>query len=101
MRRVWTVADRFQREIGFDATGKIEIAAVEERPTAMLSLEATDEFRNLSIERVVYLTEVMLQQDVFGRDGRVSLELKAPLATRILQRDKRCSGALDGTADIE
>ena len=39
--------------------------------------------------------EIMLQQNVFGRDRRVGFEFEDPVAIRMLQRQQRRRGAGD------
>ena len=93
MRRVGRVARRLQREIGLDAGGQVEIAAVEQRPAAMLALDGAQILRQRRLDAVVDLAEIMLQQDVFGRDGRIGLELEGPMAVGALLRQQRLARA--------
>ena len=101
MRRIRTVARGLQREIGFDAATQVEIAAMEERPATMLRLETANEFRDLGLQRIVDLVEIVLQQDVFRRNGRIGFELEAPMTVGLLQPDQGRGGAVDGAASRE
>ncbi len=53
---------------------------MEQRPAAMVGLDARAGMsRSRPASRVVDLAEIMLQQDVFGRDRRIGLELEDPM----------------------
>ena len=79
MRRIDRVAGRLQREIGLDRGAEIEGAAVEQRPAAMRRPGwRADSARCAASSSGVDRVEIMLQQDIFGRDRRVGLELERP-----------------------
>src|ERR1041385_18244 len=95
MRRVDVVADHLQREIGLHAGAHVEGAFVEQRPAAMLALDAAQIDRDRALELGIdRLGQVMTKQHVFGRDRRVGLELEAPVAVGLLGVEQRlgCPG---------
>ncbi len=81
VRRVDAVADHLQREIGFHAGAHVELALMEQGPAAMLALDAAQIFADLPLALDVrLLAEVVREQDIFGGDRGVGLELEAPMA---------------------
>ena len=83
VRRVDVVADHLQREIGLHRRADVEGAAVEQRPAAVLALDAAQVDADLALQlQVVRLAEIVAQQHVFGRDGGVGLQLEHPVAVR-------------------
>ena len=46
------------------------------------------------------LAEIVLQEEVFGRDRGVGLELEHPVAVRLLEGRQRIGGALDGAVEF-
>ena len=80
------VAGQLQRVVGLDRGADVELAAVEQRPAAMVGLGGAQIGGQLALDRVVDRVEEMLEQDVLGGDGDVGLELEAPVALGVLQR---------------
>jgi hypothetical protein len=99
VRRVRRVAHRLQREIGFDRRREIGRAAMEQRPAAILALDRAQIARQIPLQGIVDLIEIMLQEDVFGRDGGVGLELVDPVPVRPLLLEQRRGGAIDGAVE--
>ena len=95
MRRLRRVADRLQREIRLDRGGEIERAAMEQRPAAMRALDRTQIARQRLLQPVIDLVEIVLQQNIFGRDGGIRLELEHPMPVRTLPLEQRRRGAVD------
>ena len=88
MRRVGRIADSLQRKIGFDRSAEVELATVKQLPTAVFTLSRAQITGNALFEIAVDGVEIVLQQDVFGRDRRVGLELEQPVAVTMLARDQ-------------
>ena len=96
VRRVGTVADHLQAEIGLHRRADVEGAAMEQRPAAMLALDAAQIDADLALQlEVVRLAEIVAQQDVFRRDGGVGLQLEDPVAVVALLAHQRLRGAID------
>ena len=90
VRRVGIVADHLEREIGLDARADVERAGVDERPAAMVALDAPQIDGDQALElEIGLLAAEMAEQHVFGRDGRVGLELEAPVAVLALRGEQR------------
>jgi hypothetical protein len=89
MRGVGIVADQLQRVVGLDGGADIGLAAVEERPAAILALDLAQVAGEPLLHLWVDLAQEMLQQDVLGRDGGVGLQLESPVAVRLLHRHQR------------
>ena len=96
VRRGRVVADGFQREVGLDAGGDVEGAVVEQRPAAVVALDAAEIDADLGLEHRVDAVEVVFQQDVFGRDGGVRLQLEDPVAVLVLAPQQGGRGWRDG-----
>ncbi len=93
VRRGGGIADRLQREIGFDAGAHIEVAVVEQRPAAVLALDAAQIDGDLGFEGGIdRLAAEMPQQHVFGWDGGIGLELEHPVAVIALQAEQSAIG---------
>ena len=61
-----------------------KLAVVEQRPAAMVALDAAQIDGDFGLELGVdRLAEIMAQQHIFGRDGRVGLELEHPVAVAL------------------
>src|SRR5437660_5028993 len=59
----------------------------------MLALNAAEIGGDLALElRIGGLAEIMLEQHVFGRDGRVGFELEHPMTVGLLQSEQRSGG---------
>src|SRR5208337_1680823 len=90
------VADRFQREIGLDARAHVESAAVDERPAAVLALDAAKIRGDAALEPdIPLLAAEMAQKHIFRRDRRVGFELERPMAVFALPRMQRLRGSPD------
>ena len=91
VRGIDGIADHLEREIGLHARAHVELAVVEQRPAAVLralrppQIDGDLAFQ-LGIDR---LAEIMSQQDVFGGNGAVGLELEAPFAVGLLAIEQR------------
>ena len=97
VRRVDVVADRLQREIGFHAGAHVERAVMEQRPAAVLALDAAQIDGDLALQLGIHrLGQIMTQQHIFGRNGGIGFELEAPVPVRLLgiehrpRRRRRC-----------
>ena len=96
VRSVDRIPDHLEREIGLHAGAHVEGAVVEQRPTAVLALDATQIDRDLGFELARHrLGEIVAQQDIFGRNGGVGFELEHPMPVRLLQGEQRAGGRLD------
>ena len=65
----------------------------------MLALDAAQVSRDAFIELGVDRAEIVLQEDVFGRDRRVGLKLENPMAVLMLQRQQRIDRPRDGSVE--
>ena len=73
----------------------IESAIAEQRPTAMIALDAAQIGRDLGLEHGIdRLAKIMAQQHVFRRYGRVRFELEDPMSVALLQCEQRRRGCL-------
>ena len=90
MGRLSIIADHFQREIGFDARAHIESAGVEQRPAAVIALDApyVDGDQAFQFEIRLFAAK-MAQEHVFGRDRNVGLKLETPMSVLALTGPKR------------
>ena len=72
---------------------------MEQRPAAMVALDAAQIDADLALQlEVIRLAEIVAQQDVLGRDGRVGLQLEDPVAVVALLAQQRLRGAADVVA---
>jgi hypothetical protein len=85
VRRVDRIAGGLQRKVRLDRRAQVEFAAVEQRPAAMLGLGGLEIARDAPFEIRLGRAEIMLQEDVFGRDCRIGLQLEHPVAVLALQ----------------
>ena len=93
VRRIGRIAGRLQREIGLDRAAEVERAAVKQRPAAMPRPGPRAEIAAMRCCELGFdAAEIMLQQDVFGRDRRVGFELEKPMPVIMLQRQQRVGG---------
>src|SRR4051794_25752896 len=100
MRRIDVVAAHLQREIGFDAGAHIERPVVKERPAAMRPLDAAQIVAELCLKlEVRRFAEEVDEQDVFGRDGAIRLELEDEVPIGPLHSKQGLGGA--GNAMIQ
>ena len=95
VRRVDRVAGGLQREIRLDRAAEIERAAVEQRPAAVLTLAGAQKGGDALLELGFDAAEIVLQQDVFGRDRRVGFEFEEPMPVTLLPRQQRFGGQAD------
>src|SRR6266404_5674372 len=66
----------------------------------MVALDATKIDTNLALQfQIVWLAQVMTQQDVLGRDGRVRLQLEDPVPVVLLQPQQRVRSATNVAFD--
>ena len=95
VRRVRAVAGQLQRVVGLDRATQIEVAAMIERPAAVLGLSGAQVAAELCLERGVDLVQEVHHHDVLGRDRAVRLELEQPVSLFILPRNQRIAGIRD------
>ena len=90
MRRIGIVADHLEREVGLDAGAHVEGPSVNERPAAMVALNAPkiDGDQSLEFEIGLFAAK-MPQQHIFGRDRRIGLEFETPMAVLVLTGEQR------------
>ena len=90
MIRVDRIADHLQREISLHRRADVERAVAEQRPAAVVALDAAQIDRDLSFQLGIdRLAEIVPQQHIFGRNSGVGLELEHPVAVRTLLRQQR------------
>jgi hypothetical protein len=96
VRGIDRVADHLEREISFHARAQVEGTVVKQRPAAMVALDAAQIGSDLGLQRGVdRLGQIVPQQNVFRRNGRVRLEFEYPMSVRPLQGKQRAGRRLD------
>jgi hypothetical protein len=103
VRGAGRIADHLEGEIRLHAGARIERAAVEQRPAAVLALAAAQVAGDLAFQAGVgRFAQVVHHQHVFGRDGDVRLQFVDPVAVRTLVgqqgRERPVDGALQPRA---
>ena len=98
VRRLGIVADHLERKVRLDAGAHVERARVNERPAAMIALNAPkiDGDQALEFEIGLFAAK-MPEQHVFGRDRRIGLEFETPMAVLVLAGEQRFRRARDMT----
>ncbi len=90
---VWGVdgiADHLQRKIGFDAGAHVERAVLHQRPAAMCALRAAQIVGDLGFEFAVDgLSQIVAQQNVFGRDRAVGFQLEHKMSVGLPIAEQR------------
>ena len=61
----------------------------------MAFLAAAEIIGNLGLQSRIDLIHVVHHQDVFGGNGAIGFELKAPIAIRVLKIEQRVQGSPD------
>ncbi len=90
------IADHLEREIGLHAGAHVEGAFVEQRPAAVLALNAAQVHRDLAFDLGVdRLAAEVAHQHVFGRNGRVGFQLEDPMPVRLLAIEQRAGGPIN------
>ena len=99
MRRVHIVAHQLERVIGLDGDAYIDVAAVKQRPAAMVALDRAQIVGKLALHHIVDVAEIMVEQNVFGRDGGIRLQLVGPVPIGRLAVAERAGDILDGRVE--
>ena len=68
VRRVDVITDQLERPIGLDGGGDVAVAIVEQRPAAVVILDAAQIVADLGFLGGVDLVQIMAQEHIFGRD---------------------------------
>ena len=90
------IADHLECEVGFHRGADVDVGIAEQRPAAVIALDAAQIDRDFGFKRSIdRLAEIMPQQHVFGGNGRVGLEFEHPMAVGTLLRQKRLRAFLD------
>ncbi len=90
MRGIDEIADHLQREVCLDARAHIEIAAMEQRPAIVTGLNAAQIIPDLGFEGAVdRLAEVVPQQNIFRRNGRIGFQLEYPMTVALAIAQQR------------
>ncbi len=100
VRRLDIVAAELQREVRLDRGADVELAAMEQRPAAMVGLGRPQINGELLLDAVVDLAGEMLEHDVLGGDGGIRLQLEAPVAFFVLARLQIGRCFTDRTVDL-
>ena len=100
MRRLRIVADHLQRKIGLDAGAHVERACVNQRPAAMIALNAPQIHGDQALEFEIglFATE-MPEQHIFCWDRGIGLEFKTPMAILVLSGEQGFRRARDMTLE--
>ena len=69
---------------------------MEQRPAAMLALDITQIDRDLLLQRLVDLIQVMLQEHIFGWNRAISLKLERPMTVCAPLSKQGIGRAFDG-----
>ena len=98
VRRVGIIANHLQRKVRLDARAHVERACVDERPAAMIALNAPkiDGDQTLEFEIGLFAAK-MPEQNIFGWNRGVGLEFETPMAVVVLTRQQRFRRARDVT----
>ena len=87
VRGVNVVARELQRIVGLDGAAHVQVAAVIQRPAAVLRLMGAQIGRDLRLEHRIDLVQEVHHHDVLGGDGAVRLELET--ANTLQRSDER------------
>ena len=99
VRQFWRVSCKLEREIRFHAGAHVEGPAMDQRPSAVLLLQAAEIAGDLRFQRWVGLAQEMQQRDVLRRNGGVGFQLEHPVTIGALTLKQRRSRRLDGTLE--
>ena len=100
VRRLGIVADHLERKVRLDAGAHVERTCVNERPTAMIALNAAKIDGDQALEfEIGLLAAKMPEQHIFGGDRRIGLELEAPVTVLVLSGEQRFRRARDMTLE--
>ena len=100
MRRIDAVAGHLQREIGLHAGAHVERAVVEKRPAAMRALDAAQIVTKFCFElEIRSLAKKMDEQDIFGGNRAIRLELEHEVTIGPLGCEQRIGGARDAALE--
>ncbi len=99
MGGVGRIADRLQGEIGLHARREIGLAVVKERPAAVLALDLAQIDADLGLEPRVDAVEIVLEQHVFGGNGRIRLELIDEMPIPALGAEQGAARPFDGVVE--
>ena len=98
VRRLGIVADHLESEIGLDAGAHVERARVNERPAAMIALNAPKIDSDQALEfEIGLLAAKVSKQNVFGWNCRIGLKFETPMAVLVLAIKQRIRSARDMT----
>ena len=90
VRSIDGIADHLQREIGLYARAHVEGAVIHQRPAAMVALQPPQIVCDLGLELGVdRLAEIVAQQHVLRRNGRVGFELEHPMSVGLTEAEQR------------
>ena len=95
VRCLRAVAEALKREVGLHAGGKVEGAIVEQRPAAVRALYLQQIHADARLQGRIDPVEIVLEQDVLGRDGGVGFQLETPVTVRVLPPAQRVRRTLD------
>ena len=75
---------------------------MEERPSAVLALNSPKVNADLALQiEVVRFTQVVAQEDVFGRNGGVCFQFEHPVPIGALACEKGLGGQIDRAIDAQ
>ena len=99
VRRFRVVADQLEREVGLDGAAYVERAARKERPAAVIALPGADIGAEPRLGLGIDFIQEVIEEDVFGGNGRVRFELEHPMAVVALEAAQAGSRLADDLFD--
>ena len=84
MGSVDIIADDFQGVIGLNRTAHIHVTGMKQGPSTVIPLNRTDVSGELGLDILLHLSDEVVEQDIFSRDGGVRFELEHPMPVFVL-----------------
>ena len=96
MRGAGQVADGLERVVRLHAGRQVERPVMEQRPAAVVALDAPKIHPDFFLQRAVDSVQVVLKKHILGGNRRVGLQFEHPMPVGTLPPGEGRSGALDG-----
>src|SRR5262249_5784046 len=102
VKSVRTVADHFERKIGFNARAHIKITSMIERPATMLTLDPAQIAGNFLFQSCVpWFSAIVSKQHVFGGNCCIGFKFKHPMPIALLAIEQCASRTLGQFVEAE